>query len=54
MSASLRADAPVAAYVCHVYGNPPDVRLDALPRASALGDDEVLIEVVYAAFNFFV
>lgn len=52
MSASLRADAPVAAYVCHAYGNPPDIRLDALPRASALGDDEVLIEVTYAAFNF--
>lgn len=40
------------AYVCHAYGDPPDIRLDQHASVQELAADEVLIQVEYAAFNF--
>ena len=40
------------AYMCHAYGNPPDIRLDEQAATQAPGPDEVLMQVAYAAFNF--
>lgn len=40
------------ALVCRQYGNPPDIHRQTLEQPAALADDEVLIDVHRAAFNF--